>query len=87
MYTKFCFYNLALDRTDKEKVPNEIPWTDSQETAFQCLKLKLAEMPSLYTPNIGKPFQMYIDASSKAVGACLSQFDDFGKEHPIAFFI
>ena len=43
-------------------------------------------MPSLYTPNVGKPFQLYTDASSKATGAYLSQFDDSDKEHLIAFF-
>jgi hypothetical protein len=50
------------------------------------LKRQLENMPSLYTPNFLKPFQLYTDASSGAVGGCLAQYDDEGKEKPIAFF-
>ena len=82
----FASVIMPLTELMKKKVLNEITWTDSQENAFQCLKIQLVEMPSLYTPNVGKPFQLYTDASSKATGAYLSQFDDSDKEHLIAFF-
>ncbi|GFW69504.1 retrovirus-related Pol polyprotein from transposon 17.6 [Trichonephila clavipes] len=42
--------------------------------------------PSLYTPDLSKPYQLYTDASATAIGACLSQNDEKGKENPIAFF-
>lgn len=42
-------------------------------------------MPSFYTSKFDNPFQLYIDVSASAVGACLFQLDKNGKEHPIAF--
>ena len=33
----------------------------------------------------GKPFGLLVDASGFAVGSCLIQWDDEGKERPIAF--
>ena len=39
----------------------------------------------LVYPNYGKPFIESTDASSKAVGAVLSQLDDNGREHPIHY--
>ncbi|GBM37383.1 Retrovirus-related Pol polyprotein from transposon 297 [Araneus ventricosus] len=43
-------------------------------------------MPTLHTPDISRPFWLYTDASATAIGACLAQHDDVGKELPIAFF-
>ncbi|GBO08147.1 hypothetical protein AVEN_18874-1 [Araneus ventricosus] len=42
-------------------------------------------MPSLYTPQLDKPFQLHTDASATAIGACLAQTGDDGKEKPIVF--
>ncbi|XP_055942030.1 uncharacterized protein LOC129972075 [Argiope bruennichi] len=77
---------LPLTNLTKKNVPNEIPWAKEQEQAFQILKEELVKMPSLYTPQLDKPFQLYTDASATAVGACLAQIGDDGKEKPIAFF-
>ncbi|GFU89345.1 retrovirus-related Pol polyprotein from transposon 17.6 [Trichonephila clavipes] len=49
-------------------------------------KAQLVKAPSLYTPDLSKPYQLYTDASATAIGACLSQNDETGKENPIAFF-
>ncbi|GFX74088.1 retrovirus-related Pol polyprotein from transposon opus [Trichonephila clavipes] len=49
-------------------------------------RVLLVKAPSLYTPNLSKPYQLYTDASATATGACLSQNDEKGKENPIAFF-
>ncbi|GBN43265.1 Retrovirus-related Pol polyprotein from transposon opus [Araneus ventricosus] len=43
-------------------------------------------MPTLYIPDISRPFWLYTDASATAIGACLAQHDDVGKEWLIAFF-
>ncbi|GFS56357.1 retrovirus-related Pol polyprotein from transposon opus [Trichonephila clavipes] len=43
-------------------------------------------MPTLYTPVLNRPFQLYTDASATIVGACLAQNDENGMEHPIAFY-
>ncbi|GBM20371.1 hypothetical protein AVEN_222083-1 [Araneus ventricosus] len=42
-------------------------------------------MPTLHTPDISRLFWLYTDASATAIGACLAQRDDVGKELPIAF--
>lgn len=77
---------LPLTNLTKKRVPNKIPWGEAEERTFQSLKRQLIKMPSLYTPIPGKPFQLYTDASATAVGACLSQDDVEGREHPIAFY-
>ncbi|GFV23447.1 retrovirus-related Pol polyprotein from transposon 297 [Trichonephila clavipes] len=78
--------SLAINRTDKEPSSNIIPWNEVAEQAFTKLKAQLVKAPSLYTPDLSKPYQLYTDASATAIGACLSQNDEKGKENPIAFF-
>ena len=34
---------------------------------------------------MSKPFTVQSDASDRAIGAVLSQLDDSGKEHPVAY--
>lgn len=77
---------LPLTNLTKKRVPNNIPWSAEEEASFQKLKQKLTEIPLLYTPVLDRPYQLYTDASATAVGACLAQQDDEGKERPIAFF-
>ncbi|KAF8771822.1 Retrovirus-related Pol polyprotein like [Argiope bruennichi] len=71
---------LPLTNLTKKNVPNKISWAKEQEQAFQILKEELVKMPSLYNPQLDKPFQLYTDASATAVGACLAQIGDDGKE-------
>lgn len=82
----FAAIVLPLTNLTKKSVPNCIPWEREAEEAFQKLKDELVRMPSLYTPNLNKPFQLYTDASAYAIGACLAQKDEMGREKPIAFF-
>ncbi|GFX59079.1 retrovirus-related Pol polyprotein from transposon 17.6 [Trichonephila clavipes] len=77
---------LPLTELTKNRVPNIIPWNEAAEQAFTKLKAQLVKAASLYTPNLSKPYQLYTDASATAIGACLSQNDENGKENPIAFF-
>ena len=37
-------------------------------------------------PNFSCPFVLQIDASEVGVGAVLSQLDDVGIDHPVAYF-
>ncbi|GFY17186.1 retrovirus-related Pol polyprotein from transposon opus [Trichonephila clavipes] len=82
----FASLVLPLTELTKNRVPNIIPWNEAAEQAFTKLKAQLVKAPSLYTPNLSKPYQLYTDASATAIGACLSQNDDKGKENSIAFF-
>ncbi|GFW56291.1 retrovirus-related Pol polyprotein from transposon opus [Trichonephila clavipes] len=86
IYPKLCFFSLAINRTDKEPSSEYNPLNEVAEQAFTKLKAQLVKAPSLYTPDLSKPYQLYTDASATAIGACLSQNDEKGKENPIAFF-
>jgi len=55
------------------------------EKAFELLKQLMCQAPVLVPPNYGEPFILYTDASLYAVGCCLTQTDEFGNEHPIAY--
>ncbi|GFW39902.1 retrovirus-related Pol polyprotein from transposon 17.6 [Trichonephila clavipes] len=59
---------LPLTNLTKKNIPNNIPWVDKAEESFQCLKKSLIEMPTLYTPVLNRPFQLYTDASATIVG-------------------
>ena len=72
---------LVLKTSEKVK----FEWTDTMQDAFECLKTKLTTAPVLAYPDYKKPFVVCTDASSKAVGAVLSQLDDNGREHPVHY--
>ena len=71
-----------LTRKDAEwkkgKLPNEA------ENAFQALKAELIKRPCLQPPDFTKPFILTVDASTKGLGAILSQ-EHGTSEHPIAY--
>jgi transposase InsO family protein len=66
----------------KKEVP--FVWTDEQQKAFVCLRQKLSTEPLLIYPDFSQPFIVACDASTKAVGAVLSQMRD-GAERPVAY--
>jgi RNase H-like domain found in reverse transcriptase len=67
---------IPLTNLTSNKTPMNIPWTDSEQKAFDVLKNKLCSATALYTPRIGQPFVLRSDASGIAVAACLSQLGD-----------
>ena len=89
-YRKFIahFSEIATPLTDltKKNAPNQVRWTDACESAFQTLKTALCSEPVLKSPDFGRPFTLQTDASDRGIGAVLSQCDDEGLEHPVAFF-
>lgn len=81
------FAEIAIPLTEltKNSVPNNIPWTEREETAFRELKEKLGTAMSLNTPDLQKPFVISCDASEVGIGASLGQRDAKGKIMPITF--
>ncbi len=60
-------------------------WGKEQEENFNRLKQVLTEAPVLVYPDFEKEFILQTDASKGALGAVLSQVDENGKDHPVAF--
>ena len=60
-------------------------WTSECQQSFDKLKVKLTTAPVLAYPDYNKPFILDTDASDFGIGAVLSQKDDEGQEHVVAF--
>ena len=67
-------------------MPNKVAWTPSHEQAFFRLKDLLTSKPILCSPDVTKPFVLQTDASESGIGAVLSQADEEGVEHPVAYY-
>ena len=61
-------------------------WSPACEIAFRKLKEALCSEPVLKIPDFKKTFILQTDASDRGIGAVLSQHDDSGMEHPIAYY-
>jgi hypothetical protein len=72
-----------LNRLLKKNVP--YIWNKDQQEVFERLKTCLVTPPILAYPNFEKPFIVYTNASTFALGAILSQKDEMKKEHVIAY--
>ena len=59
-------------------------WSTACEEAFEKLKTALTSPPLLAFPDFNRPFKLYTDASSFAVGGVLAQDTD-GVEHVICY--
>jgi RNase H-like domain found in reverse transcriptase len=66
---------------------SEFVWTSAEGQAFERLKSALCDCvrAKLYTTMWGKPFGIHCDSSKLAVGSCLVQWNDEGRQKPIAF--
>ena len=72
-----------LNRLLKKNTPYE--WSKDQHDAFERLKTCLMTPPILAYPNFKKPFILYTDASTFALGAILSQKNENNRECVIAY--
>ncbi|CAB4412364.1 unnamed protein product [Rhizophagus irregularis] len=60
-------------------------WTNAQHQAFEYLKNCLISSPILTYPRWDRPFILFTDASTFALGAVLSQKDEDGNERVVAY--
>ena len=67
------------------KKDTEWKWSKECQDAFQLLISKMVDYPILRQPQMDRPFTIFTDASSTAIGAVLSQHDDDGSEYVCAY--
>ena len=60
-------------------------WTAGYQESFDTLKQCLTTSPVLCYTLFDRPFKLETDASIKGIGAILSQVQDNGQHHPIAY--
>ena len=60
-------------------------WASEHQKAFDALKLALTTAPVLGYPNFEREFFLKTDASPRGLGAVLSQVNEEGKTHIIAY--
>ena len=60
-------------------------WQETQQQAFQYLKNKLTSAPVLAYPDFDREFIVHTDASTVGLGAVLSQKEEQGLEHAVAY--
>eukprot|EP00731_Ephydatia_muelleri_P021177 Em0013g904a len=89
-YRRFIpdFASLAAPLTDltRKCAPMRVSWSNECEQAFKSLKGCLCSDPVLRSPNFEKQFILQTDASNRGIGAVLSQCDEEGQEHPVAYY-
>ena len=77
-------YDLVIG-ANKDKKSEPVTLTPETLEAFETLKQKCVQAPILAFPNFNKTFLLETDASGKGLGAVLSQKQDDGRYHPVAY--
>ena len=81
MHLAHALYDLLGD----EIKMGPVMLTPEAEEAVQVLKEKITSAPVLVFPDFNRPFLLETDASREGLGVVLSQKQDDGCYHPIAF--
>ena len=82
------YANVAAPLTDltRKSSLNKVIWTEKCAQAWQSLKYRLCSSPVLRNPDLSSQFILQTDTSDHGVGAVLSQKNDNGEDHPVAYF-
>lgn len=80
----FAFIARPLHNLTKKNI--KFSWDSKCNDAFNILKEKLTTAPVLLHPDVQKPFIVECDSSNFAIGSILSQKDENGKLHPVAYY-
>ena len=75
----------SLDDKKPDMTLPTLVWESEHQKAFDALKLALTTAPVLGYPDINREFILEIDALLRGLGAVLSQVDENGKVHVIAY--
>ena len=70
---------------NKDKRSESMKLSPEALEAFNTLKEKCMNAPVLAFPDFKKPFLLETDASGKGLGCVLSQKQDDGRYHPVAY--
>ena len=88
-YRKFIpnYAQITAPLTDlnRKNSAAHVKWMSECSEAFKAIK-QLCSAPVLQSPDFTREFALQTDASDRGVGAVLSQLDDEGDDHPVAFF-
>ena len=86
-YRRFIpqFANIAQPLHSLTRKGASFHWSSECQEAFDTLKHKLTTAPVLAYPSCEKPYTMETDASLSGLGVVLSQVQDDGKLHPVAY--
>jgi len=74
-YRRFIkgFSKIVAPLTQLTRKDQPFIWTDKCEESFQELKQRLTSAPVLVIPDVGKPFEVYCNASHLGLGCVLMQ--------------
>jgi hypothetical protein len=86
-YQRFIkeFSTIAAPLVGLTQKDTPFQWTKATQHAFETLKEAFTSALVLLHPDPTKPFPMEVDASDFAIGAILSQPDNKGILHPVAY--
>ena len=74
-----------ISGVNKDKKSESVELSPEALEVFNILKEKCVNTPVLAFPDFKKPFLLEMDASGKGLGAVLSQKQDNGRYHPVAY--